>query len=844
MTPFRCLQGILLLLLLGIGADGASPPPRIPLEVEYAGCGAVLMPGPACVPGKKRQLRLWARAAPEAQIEIRAGGEQINAAGEPVQDGQRFSLTLPPGAERVDVLVETANGRASWSLSLTQAKKETSHDDLREVNEQTRLVYHDIRAGRLAAARETLASLRIPAQAPAESRYLMSYYRGLLAETVGDYRSALAEVQESVKVAERVKLEDWQWFSEQEMALLFLKVGRFHEAAQVFDHLRRTPHQGGSCVEAALLNNQAWSILLAREAGENLGDPAHLLERALKTYETCKRAEPEEKVDTLMNLALAHLQEGRLAQARNLLSQAHELEPDATTPHKLWWLELEARIALGEGRPAEALKLFADLQELALVTSSADGRLRAAFGEARSQEALRDRAAALEALRRVESLLDEQSLQVPLQEGRERFMAARQAAVSLHVELLLKQDRKEDALAVARHARSRVLRQLERGDRLANLTPDQRRLWEQLLTDYQEKRAALEERAKDEWRLPSDQRRRELAAKKVDAEAVKKLLDQALLVLVGPQEAPGEELSPPGPGELLLAYYPLSHGWAGFADDGRTVAACRFELPADLSPSRYEELSRLLLLPFSASIEKARKIRILPSGPLQGVDFHELPFNGDILLARTPVVYGLDLPVSSDSRQALGRHALLVADPRDDLPGALAEARTVGQILESGSRSWTTEELKGMEASAVAVRNRFAAADLLHYAGHGTFSGLGGWESGLLLAQETRLTLGDILALPRVPPWVVLSGCDTGRSSTETSVESLGLAQAFLLAGSRAVVASIRPADDREVPAFFTELYRQWDRETDLAVALQRAQLSWRRRNPGADWAGFRLFEP
>jgi hypothetical protein len=46
------------------------------------------------------------------------------------------------------------------------------------------------------------------------------------------------------------------------------------------------------------------------------------------------------------------------------------------------------------------------------------------------------------------------------------------------------------------------------------------------------------------------------------------------------------------------------------------------------------------------------------------------------------------------------------------------------------------------------------------------------------------------------------------------------------------------------VPAFFPELYREWDREPDLAVAIQHAQLSWRRGNPGADWKNFRLFEP
>lgn len=842
MTPFRSLQGLLLLLLLGIDAD-RSYPPRIPLKVEYAGCQAVLVPGPVCVLGKKRELRLWVGAPPEAQIEIKAGRERMDTTGEPVEGGRWFSLTILPGTKRVDVLAKAENGKVSWSLPLAESASNTfNRDVLGEVKEKMILVHKNVTDRRLAAVRETFAGLSLPAGMPAEISYLVSYYHGLLTEREGDYRSALAEIQKAVEIAKRLKLERYQWMAEEEFALLLHGVGRSREAIQLFDQLRRHPRQ--PCAQGDLLNNQAWSMLLAREVGESAGDPTRLLEEALKTYGTCEEVTPEMRANILIDLALAHLQEDRLAPAKDLLVRARELEPHAPVPLLLWQLDLEARIALREGRPEEALDLFDDLKDLALATTSADGRLRAALGEARSQEALGNRISALETLLKAEALLDEQSLQIPLHEGRETFMATRQAVVSLHVELLLEQDRPAEALAVARHGRSRMLRQLERGDRLANLAPDQRARWESLWAAYHEKRAALEERAREEWRLPEDQLPQERAARKAEAEAVKRLLDQAFLLLEAPGEREGKEPPPPRPGELILAYHPLPSGWAGFAADGKTVAVHRFELPADLSRSQYDELARHLLLPFRASIEKARWIRVLPSGPLQDIDFHELPFEGDVLLAKSPVIYGLDLPVSVDAVQSTGRHALLVADPRDDLPGALAEIQTVGKILRSESRSWLIQELKSQQASPEAVRRELANADLLHYAGHGVFSGFGGWESGLLLAQETRLTLGDILALDRVPAWVILSGCDTGRSSAETPVESLGLAHVFLLAGSRAVVASTRPAGDREVPAFFTDLYRQWDRNQDLAVALQRAQLSWRQRNPKADWQGFRLFVP
>jgi tetratricopeptide (TPR) repeat protein len=840
-SPWRTLWS---LFLLG-GISLACTSREIPLEVAYAGCNAVLSPGPVCVLQRNRSLSLWVEAPREAKIDIRSEGRLLEASGETVQNGQWFSLTIPPQAQRIDVLVRAGRGRGSWSLAVAgpEALTGSSRDLLDEVTEKMLRVHNAIDRLQLAAAREMLSSLRLPPEAPAESRIAVLYYQGLLAEKEGDYRSALTETQKAVEIAERLKLNLRRWIAEEQMALLLRGVGRTREAAELFERLRRTAQSADACYEAQLLANQAWATLLSREAGERLGDPTPLFEQALATYQTCPSFSLDKRVNLLTNLALSQLQEGRLDRAKDLLDEARELEPHPPLPQTLWWLDLEARIALQEEQPAEALRLFERLEELARGTSSPDGQLRAVFGQARSQRSLKEETAALVTLRRAEELLDEQSLQVPIHEGRETFMATRQAIVSLHVEILLDQGRTAEALDVARHSRSRMLRQLERSDRLASLPPDRRSRWERLLTHYQERRAALEERAQDDGRLPADQLRREQAARQAEMESLKEILDQAFLMLDDAPGARDEALPPPRPGELLLTWCPLSRGWVGFAANGRTIATYRFDLPggALLLPG---ELSRRLLLPFREEIAKAPRLRILPAGPLQGVDFHALPFEGDVLLARRPVVYGLDLPVPRGSAQPTGRRALLVADPRDDLPGTLSEARTVRKALEDGPHPWRTEELQSRDASAEAVRRRLTQVDLLHYAGHGTYSGFGGWDSSLLLAGATRLTLGDLLALDRVPAWVVLSGCDTGRTSIEIPVESLGLAHAFLLAGSRAVIASVRPADDRTVPAFFTGLYQRLDRETDTAVAFQQAQLAWREQNPGADWAGFRLFVP
>lgn len=823
-----------LLLLLAVNCA----PRSIPLTVEYAGCKTVLAPGSLCVPDESRKLQLWVGAPPDADIGIQADGTGIEAAAETVRYGQGFSLTLPAGAKRLDVLASSPAGQASWSLSL--ARRESGDDLRRDLEDKVKQVHEHIANGRLAEARATLEAVRLPDRAPADFHYHVRYYHGLLAEKEGDYRSAIAAVQEAKEIAERVKLDRFRWMAEQKQALLLIGVGRFGDAVRIFERLRREPRALTPCGVAAVPTNQAWAMLLAREAGEGLGDPKPLLDTALATFETCELVTPEDRMSILINLAFAHLQEDRPARAKELLARARGLEPDPPLPLLLWRLDLEARIPLQEGRPAEALRRFGELEELASAAGSSDLTLRAVFGKAQAHQSLGERTTALAVLQEAEALLDEMSLQVPLHEGRETFMATRHAVVNLHAELLLDQEQNAEALHLVRHARSRLLRQMERSHSVENLTPDQRERWERLLADYHGKRAALEQRATDEWRLPVDRVPRDQAAREAEAEAVKRLLDQAFQVL--PRARSQEEPPAPRRGELILAYHPLSRGWAGFADDGRTVEVHRFDLPPDLS--RLDRLSHSLLLPFQDSIAKAKRIRILASGPLQGIDFHALPFGGDVLLARAPVVYGLDLPVSEDPARVRERRALLVADPRDDLRGALDESSKVLTVLKSGSRPWTIEELKSGEASARAVSERLDSADLLHYAGHGTFSGFGGWDSSLLLADETRLTLGDLLTLGRVPAWIILSACDAGRSSTEVPVESLGLAHAFLLAGSRAVVASIRQAEDREVSAFFPELYREWDRQPDLAVALQRAQLSWRKRNPGADWEGFRMFVP
>ena len=185
--------------------------------------------------------------------------------------------------------------------------------------------------------------------------------------------------------------------------------------------------------------------------------------------------------------------------------------------------------------------------------------------------------------------------------------------------------------------------------------------------------------------------------------------------------------------------------------------------------------------------------------------------------------------------------ALIVGDPRGDLPAARREARAVETVLGSAGR-WRLERRDGANARDAEVRGLLARADLFHFAGHAEFTGRGGWDSALPLADSAGLTIADILALERTPRWAVLSGCETGRSSRKAG-ESLGLAQAFLIRGSQAVVATSRPVSDQASALLVEGFYRQWSAGVTPATALQQAQMALRRSDAAADWSAFRLLE-
>jgi len=222
-----------------------------------------------------------------------------------------------------------------------------------------------------------------------------------------------------------------------------------------------------------------------------------------------------------------------------------------------------------------------------------------------------------------------------------------------------------------------------------------------------------------------------------------------------------------------------------------------------------------------------------------------LPFDGEPLGARRTVTYGLDLP---DFSRNLARRfdprgpAMVVADPRGDLPHAREEAARVRAALEASGVRVT--DLAGDTASYDRVVEGLGCGELerLHFAGHGRFAGESGLASGLALSANAWLTVADVLTMPSPPVEVVLSGCETARAGAGERPVGVGIAHAFLLAGSRVAIAATRPEDDALARRLMIAYYGS--PAGTPAERLRDAENRVRAERPDLDWAAFRALVP
>jgi CHAT domain-containing protein len=178
---------------------------------------------------------------------------------------------------------------------------------------------------------------------------------------------------------------------------------------------------------------------------------------------------------------------------------------------------------------------------------------------------------------------------------------------------------------------------------------------------------------------------------------------------------------------------------------------------------------------------------------------------------------------------------LAIAPENTGLQYALEEARLITQLYQPGSRL-----LSGDEATESAFKQQARDYRVLHFSTHGYFNMRNPLFSGLELAadgnNDGRLEVHEILGLSLNAVLVTLSACESGMGSgyfneLPAGDEFIGLARAFLLAGSHSVLATLWPVDDRSTVAIMEGFYKRMEQagrtdghNNNQAVALAQVQ--------------------
>ena len=185
------------------------------------------------------------------------------------------------------------------------------------------------------------------------------------------------------------------------------------------------------------------------------------------------------------------------------------------------------------------------------------------------------------------------------------------------------------------------------------------------------------------------------------------------------------------------------------------------------------------------------------------------------------------------------------------LPGSRSEVNAIARLAHESRPGSRTETLVGCAAVPSALRRAAGAdVDLLHIATHARIDAQRPRLSALALTPESpqdgpASTFGllDILGLKLNAKLVVLSACETSRGRLLPGEGVLGPAQAFLQAGSAAVLASYWRVDDQVTSAFMQRFYKYLlvDR-LSASAALRKTQLESAATGKSYEWAAFSLY--
>jgi CHAT domain-containing protein/Tfp pilus assembly protein PilF len=266
-------------------------------------------------------------------------------------------------------------------------------------------------------------------------------------------------------------------------------------------------------------------------------------------------------------------------------------------------------------------------------------------------------------------------------------------------------------------------------------------------------------------------------------------------------------------------------------------------------------LYKMLVEPAAASIRGSKRIAIIPDGRLAGFNLETLVMPDaperywieDVTIRTAP---SLQLLARSGNAKKTRDRMLLIGDAPQADPAfpPLAYARAE---MESVQKHFN--DVKVFAGSQATPHAYLAASPesygFVHFVAHGIATRQRPLESAVILGRDRdgyKLYARDIVKHPLKARLVTISSCHGAGRRAFAGEGLVGLAWAFLRAGSHEVIAALWEVNDKATPAFMDAMYAAIRAGREPADALRAAKLKMLHSNTAYRmpriWAPFVLY--
>jgi len=285
--------------------------------------------------------------------------------------------------------------------------------------------------------------------------------------------------------------------------------------------------------------------------------------------------------------------------------------------------------------------------------------------------------------------------------------------------------------------------------------------------------------------------------------------------------------------------------------------------PQNVLDSRNEDgeaLYRILIAPASKLIQPNSRVFIIPDGNLANLNFESLIVPSEkphywiedaVIVASSSLRILASAPMGKSvmcEQLLLIGNSVAVSNDYPELPKAGDQMASVSKHFPRGEQRVFQREQATPEAY---LENKPEQFSNIHFVAHGIGSRLSPLDSAIVLSKEDgnsgnfKLYARDIIHHHLKADLVTISAC-YGAGERHYSGEGLvGLAWAFLRAGSRNVIAALWDVEDTSTDQLMNRFYDELAKGSQPETALRNAKLSLLKggtfRSPFY-WAPFQLY--